>query len=548
MKWTVARFTTGVHRRWLQAQNNRRIARLAADIEQNSPAADDPRPVVFFNASSRLDWVSQNAAFMLLASWGLRLAGIPVMHFVCRAGMTRCQLGTNKDDPSAPPPCGVCVAQSQKIYRHAQVRWFDYQADPHLELALNELNLEGLSIFEWQNLPLGKLVLPSLRWSLRRHHLLDDEGTRFILCQFILSAWRVAEEFSQFLDETNPRGVVVFNGISFPEAIARRLAQQRGLWVVTHEVGLQPLSGFFTRGQATAYPIDIPEGSELHAAQDELLNAYLEKRLQGNFSMAGIKFWPEMRGLDNEFFQRAALFRQIVPVFTNVIFDTSQSHANIVFDNMFAWLDTVFEIIQAHPETLFIIRAHPDEDRPGKEARESVAGWVQKRGVDKWANVVFVPPKAYISSYELIQRAKFIMIYNSTIGLEAAILGTAVLCAGKARFTQLPTVFLPPSREDYRQMAEDFLTAETIQIPEAFCRNARTFLYYQLFRTSLPFDQYLETDLTPGFVRLRPGLTWRDFQPENDMTMRVIVDGVLRDGDFLLPDGSHLAVIKQATD
>ena len=66
----------------------------------------------------------------------------------------------------------------------------------------------------------------------------------------------------------------------------------------------------------------------------------------------------------------------MVPVFTNVIFDTSQPHSNVVFPHMFAWLDCVLELVRAHPETLFVIRAHPDEIRPGKESRESVAQWV----------------------------------------------------------------------------------------------------------------------------------------------------------------------------
>jgi len=35
---------------------------------------------------------------------------------------------------------------------------------------------------------------------------------------------------------------------------------------------------------------------------------------------------------------------------------------------MFAWLDRVLEIIKAHPETFFVIRAHPDEGRPGKQS------------------------------------------------------------------------------------------------------------------------------------------------------------------------------------
>ncbi len=537
MKGTIGRIQKGVQRRWLQARNNREIARLAAEIERHAPGADDARPVAFFNASSRLAWMSQNAAFSLLSSWGLRLAGVPVAHFVCAAGMSRCQLGVNPDVPYQPPPCAVCVRQSRHLFHGAAVRWFDYHPDTELERALEGQRLAELSQVEWRGLPLAHLVLPSLRWSLRRHDLVDDADTRFLLRQFILSAARVAEEFSRFLDDVNPRGVVVFNGVSFPEAVVRWLAQQRGLWVVTHEVGLRPFSGFFTHGHATAYPIDIPADFELDAQQEALLREYLEKRFQGQFSMAGIQFWQEMRRLDEGLLAKIAAFRQVVPVFTNVIFDTSQVHANVIFRDMFAWLDEVLALIRSHPETLFVLRAHPDEDRPGKQARQSVAGWVETRQAAKLPNVVFIPSRTYLSSYELIQRSKFVMVYNSTIGLEAAILGAPVLCAGKARFTQLPTVFLPSSAEEFHRTAEHFLTAQRIETPPDFQRNARRFLYYQLFKASLPFDSFLEADLMPGFVRLRPGLGWQDFSPQHSLTLRTICDGVLHGQPFLLADG-----------
>lgn len=541
MAWTVSRIVNGIRRRWLQADNNRRIARLASQIERHAGADGDPRPLVFFNASSRLAWVSLNASFSLLAGWAARLAGAPVVHFVCRAGMQQCQLGVKPDEPSAPPPCAVCVKQSQRLYAGGQVRWFEYRADPELNAALDGLSVAEMQQFVWQEMPLGELVLPSLRWSLRRHHLPDDESTRRLYTLFIRSAWRVANEFSEFLDQVNPRGVVVFNGVSFPEAVARLVAQQRGLWVVTHEVGLQPFSAFFTRGHATAYPIAVPEDFHLSPTQESRLNQYLERRMQGNFSMAGIRFWPEMRSLDADLLQRIADFKQVVPVFTNVIFDTSQVHANVAFEHMFAWLDQVLEIIRAHPETIFIIRAHPDEDRPGKQSRESVAEWAARNQVERLPNVHFVPPKEYFSSYELIQRSKFVMVYNSTIGLEAAIMGAAVLCGGKARYTQLPTVFLPDSPEAHRQAAEEMLAAERITVPPEFQQNARRFLYYQLFRASLPFEHLLTQDLTPGFVRLRRSVTWQDFTPQRSPSIQALVNGLLHGGDFLLEEDSIAA-------
>jgi len=521
----------------LQANNNRRISRLAAEVERHAPPPTDAGPVAFFNASSRMAWMSQNAAFTLISSWGLRLTGTNVVHFVCNAGMTRCQLGTNRSDPQEPPPCSVCVAQSKHLYDRAKVAWFEFHGDAALEQSLNNCSLTELMSFTWQDLPLGELVLPSLRWALRRHHLKDDAGTIFLLRQYILSAWNVAAAFTQFLDASHPQGVVVFNGIAFPEAVARLLAQKRGIWVVTHEVGLQPYTSYFTHGQATAYPIDIPVGYHLTQTQNDRLNRYLQERIKGNFTMAGIRFWPEMAGLDEDFLKKAARFKQFVPVFTNVIFDTSQSHANVIFPHMFAWLDAVAGLIRSYPDTLFVLRAHPDEERPGKTAEESVAGWVEHNRLTDLPNVVFVQAGERLSSYELIQRSKFVLVYNSTIGLEASILGIPVLCGGKARFTQIPTVFLPASAAEFLRQAEQFLASDRIEVPSEYQQNARTFLYYQLFKTSLPFGDILEPDLTPGFVRFKPGTTWQNFTADHSPSVKALVDGLLHGGSFLLPNG-----------
>ena len=318
--------------------------------------------------------------------------------------------------------------------------------------------------------------------------------------------------------------MIVFNGQFYPEATARYVAQKRGIRVITHEVGLRPATAFFTEGEATAYPIAIPDEFELNDEQNARLDAYLAKRFQGDFTMAGIKFWADMQGLDESFLEKAAGFKQIVPVFTNVIFDTSQPHANTVFEDMFDWLDMALEVIRAHPETLFVIRAHPDELRVRKASRETVAAWVEASGADREPNVVFVGPRETLSSYELIQKSKFVMVYNSTIGLEASIMGAAVLCAGKARFTQYPTVFFPQSVEDVRRKMEEFLDAETIEIPAEFKRNARRFLYYQLYKTSLPFGEFLEPSVRTTQTRLKSfGL---DELLESD-AIKVILEGVL---------------------
>jgi hypothetical protein len=164
-----------------------------------------------------------------------------------------------------------------------------------------------------------------------------------------------------------------------------------------------------------------------------------------------------------------------------------------------------------------------------------VEGWVSSHGVDRDPNVVFVSPRETLSSYELIQKSKFVMVYNSTIGLEASIMGAVVLCAGKARFTQYPTVFFPQTVEEVRKKMKEFLEAERIEVPAEFKRNARRFLYYQLFRTSLPFGDFLEPSVRTTQTRLK-SFELEKLSPENSKAIEAIFDGLLTHGDFLLKE------------
>ena len=238
--------------------------------------------------------------------------------------------------------------------------------------------------FEWQTIPLGALCLPGLRWVLRIHHLNDDENYPLSFPGVHFVGVECGAEIYATSSIRPSRGLWWFStGSSSPKRRRATSPTSADMRVITHEVGLQPATAYFTEGEATAYPIHIPDEFEMNEAQNAKLDAYLAKRFQGDFTMAGIKFWADMKGLDEAFLQKAAGFKQIVPIFTNVIFDTSQPHANTVFEDMFEWLDVTLEVIRAHPETLFVIRAHPDELRVRKSSRETVGGWVEAQRVNR---------------------------------------------------------------------------------------------------------------------------------------------------------------------
>jgi len=529
----IQRITAKIKREYLHRLNRRHISQISKQIPDNNPEDPNQSPIIIFNASARLEGISLNAGFSLITAWALRMAGYAVVHFVCARGMSRCVLGTNRDDPIQAPPCTACIRTSKDMYVNSSVRAFEFEMDVEMKQEIQDLPLDKLLIYKLGDVPLGELILPSMRWILRRHHLVNDENTRQLARHYLLSAETIVREFNHLLDQAQPQAVIVFNGMFYPEAVARFLALQRDIPVYTHEVGMLPLSTFFTSGEATAYPIDLPETFTLTKEQDQLLDDYLAQRRAGKFTMAGVKFWPEMRDLKTAFQGEMGNFKAIVPIFTNVVFDTSQSHANVIFPHMFAWLESVLKAIKTHPEILFVIRAHPDELRVGKESAETVADWMVKQNVLDLPNVRFINANEYISSYDLIDVAKFVMVYNSTIGLEASIMGKPVLCAGKARYTQVPTVFFPKSKEEFCKTLEEFLTNEKIEVPAEFISNSRKVLFSQLFLASLSFSDFLEDEnLWQGYVKIK-NFNPQALKAQNSPAIATILRGIQQKEQFL---------------
>jgi hypothetical protein len=510
------------------------IARVERYLEglPESPASSGP-PVFFFNASTRIHRLSLNGAFSLLAAWGLRAAGHDARYLVCHRALHPCVLGTDRRAPQAVPPCGPCLDLSAVLFPPSKTLPLRVEASS-VEREIREMgkaSLATLMAWESEGLPLGELTLPSVRWILRRHALEDTEIVRRLFAGYLASAACLAKEVGDLLSRGKPKALVVFNGVFYPEAVARRVAENAGLPVVTHEVGLQPGSAFFSHREATFREVEVPDGFTMTAERERVLDEVLARRFRGDFTMAGIRFWPEMKGLPPAVVEMRRSFRQMVSVFTNVVFDTSQIHAHVLFPDMFAWLADLAETIRRQDDTLFVLRAHPDETRRGKESQETVSAWLRSEGLEGRPNVVGVGPDERVSSYDLIRNSKFVLVYNSSIGLEASILGTPVLSAGRARFTQLATTTFPSSRDEYRQTLARFLSAERLEAPAEHTRNARAFLYVELFHASLDLSEFLVADSDlPGMVRFSPFAPNRLGQAE---VLRVLTDGILEGKPFL---------------
>ena len=110
-------------------------------------------------------------------------------------------------------------------------------------------------------------------------------------------------------------------------------------------------------------------------------------------------------------------------------------------------------------------------------------------------------------------------------------MGVPVLCAGRARYTQLPTTYFPDSRQSYIDQLEGFLNAEQVPIPEAFALNARRFLNYELYRASLDLSEFLRPYPNQAGMTLFTSFDLGHL--ENSSAIKVIREGILENKPFV---------------
>jgi hypothetical protein len=156
--------------------------------------------------------------------------------------------------------------------------------------------------------------------------------------------------------------------------------------------------------------------------------------------------------------------------------------------------------------------------------------WFEKKAAGL-PNTAFIAPQERISSYELIRLSKFVLIYNSQIGLESILMGVPALGAARAPFVDFQTVNFEREREAYLQRLESFLSAARLEVAEEALKNTRRFMYYRYYCYSLPFGEYIESTLPSGYVRLKK-FSWRSL--EKSPTARALLEGLVQGRHFRL--------------
>lgn len=117
--------------------------------------------------------------------------------------------------------------------------------------------------------------------------------------------------------------------------------------------------------------------------------------------------------------------KQFVLVGTNVPYDAGYLQLQRLFPSMKEWLVKTVKFLLEETSLMIVMRAHPGEAAHygGKERSPDTllqAGLQSER-------LIVLPGEARVNTYALMEAAKFGVMFSSTVGLEFAMMGKAVL-------------------------------------------------------------------------------------------------------------------------
>lgn len=146
---------------------------------------------------------------------------------------------------------------------------------------------------------------------------------------------------------------------------------------------------------------------------------------------------------------------------------SSDYDSYLLFPNQYEALKTLFEHYKNDETKHFYLRIHPNLTNVPYKSHRALYGL-------KYKNVTIIPPDSPISSYSLLDFSDKIIIFNSTIGVEAAYWGKPVISLSKFLYWELGFLYHPDTIDDIWPLVDNKI------LPVSYNDNVLKYAYWLL--------------------------------------------------------------------
>ena len=514
-------------------------AALASDATQHAaPTRTQDAQAVRVLFVTLRGWYVHSALQAVLAK-ALERRGARSEFLLCGGGFSQCDFKPATDSHVTRPLCLRCKGFTQRLLSSFRVDhgWLDEatvaRAKARADSLLSGLSRAHMERFSYDGLPLFDWCLASIRRSLLRGDAGEGDASDSVVRGYLESAIVYVEAARQVLARARPDVCVMLNGLFHAERIFLEVARSQGIRVVSYEQGWRPRTVHFVHDKPAAqFPVGdawmAARDRPLTAEQDQNLEDYLCERMKGGGSI-GV-YWPKMDSRREEFSRRLGIEpdKPMAVLFPNITWDSATFRQDRAFAGLVDWVAATIELFAKRPDKQLVIRAHPAELRLAMmESRDPLEARIRTLFPVLPANVRVVPAEDPTDSYELLSMSELVLVYTSTLGIEATARGRRVIVAGTPHYAGRGFTQDIDRIESYAEAIDGAFARPHIGHEEQ--ELARRYAYMLLFSYMTPFPWVIDT---PRADRRLDLSSLSDLDPGKDASLDRLCDGILRGTPF----------------
>lgn len=376
---------------------------------------------------------------------GARARGADVTYVLCDGVMSECDLFWAATLPRYPLSCLDCQGRVAGLMSGLRMpyRWLgrwtmpeDRAAAESWVASLGPSDLLSAVHGDWA---LGAWVLSSVNTHFRTAPpQLEVPEVEATYRRYLASVFQVAMAFERLLDDVRPEVLLLFNGRQAPTRIAFELANRRGIRIICHERGGRSESlRLFENVRCDSHAMmrqlrEVWEEVPLDGVELRTIEMYMRGRAEGR----GLGWRAFSKGSEDPVALRHRLGLDERPVW--VVFTSSDDESaasedyRSVFQSHGEWLMRTVDWIAGQGNVQCVIRVHPNTGgRAATGSNRRQMEEIARLAASAPSGLCFVMPEDKTSSYALLEVADQVLVYHSTIGLEAGVRGLPVLVCGR---------------------------------------------------------------------------------------------------------------------
>jgi hypothetical protein len=408
--------------------------------------------------------------------------------------------------------CRICISKYKRAYELISVPPQNILSFPPVELNFSNIydkekirDIHSLKQLTYKGWDIGMAIASSLVSAVRDHEPDLRQFEKFIE-RGIKTAIYVFEAGNKLLDELKPDVVYLFNGRFLEVRPLMRLCETKSIKFYTHERS-SVLSRYLLREQATPHSLESASKEiqklwdEAGDEKEEMARQFFEKR-RNRIVLGWYSFTAKqtLKQLPESFdFQKIniAIFNSSLDEYEGISgFKTG------VYKSDNDGIEKLVFAFRNDEKKHFYLRVHPNlKNKKNTQLKE-----IEEIG-KKYKNITIVWPEEDIDTYELMDKCNKVVVFGSTMGIEAAYWNKPVILLGRSFYESLNCTYQPASHEEAVKLISDE------NLPPLNQEEALKYGYWSLNK-GVPFEYYTPSAVTKGSFdnkQITPHLFWRAF-------------------------------------